>query len=169
MVDLMTIIYYQDEYKNTKSLEAKEYLDATLAALIDYAKHIRHLILISKPVLRFLKMRVKMSYGDRLEYQRLFNAYDKEYDHLKTYNDLLLDYAKRYKTEGTYEGIDNLFILCTSLTNMIQNINQYSEYCAMLNDKNNGINSGFLPVGFDKKSEQDLEVAMEVSKVIIRG
>ena len=88
---------------------------------------------------------------------------------LKTYNDLLLDYAKRYKTEGRYEGIDNLFILCTSLTNMIQNINQYSEYCAMLHDKNNGINGGFLLVGFDKKSEQDLEVAMEVSKVIIRG
>ena len=169
MVDLMTIIYYQDEYKNTKSLEAKEYLDAALDALIDYAKHIRHLIIISKPVLAFLKMKVRMSYGDKLEYQRLFKAYDKEYDNLKTYNDLLLDYAKRNKREGTYEGIDNLYVLCSSLESMIENINQYSEYCAMLNDKNNGIGGGFLPVGFDKKSEEDLEVAMEVSKGIIRG
>ncbi len=102
MVDLMTIIYYQDEYKNTKSLEAKEYLDATLAALIDYAKHIRHLILISKPVLSFLKMRVKMSYGDRLEYQRLFNAYDKEYDEPyspqgRAYREKLIQKCERYR------------------------------------------------------------------------
>jgi len=168
MEELQTLMYYLYEYEqNENNLEAKEYLDNLMVGMIGYCDEIlKHRLGISMGY-KILKLRTIMSFGKRDEYERIFNAIDRELKDLIYYLKIVRSNTKKLQELNTYEALDLNYVLLLFCDKILNILNGYTDTVVKLNNKNSGRENGtFLPVNFDSEAKENKETIEEVVKTL---